>query len=89
LKEDKIIYIGKALKRGRKRMARTQAVVAANGKINRGYLSELERDENKPTIDMIFQVAYGLGVEPYELVREIQEDNVDFSSKINEMVEKE
>jgi transcriptional regulator with XRE-family HTH domain len=89
LKEDKIIYIGKALKRVRKTMARTQAVVAANGKINRGYLSDLERDENKPTIDMIFQVAYGLEIEPYELVREIQEDNVDFSSKINEMVEKE
>jgi transcriptional regulator with XRE-family HTH domain len=89
LKEDKIIYIGKALKRVRKRMARTQAVVAANGKINRGYLSDLERDENKPTIDMIFQVAYGLGIEPYELVREIQEDNVDFPSKINEMVKKE
>jgi hypothetical protein len=52
-------------------------------------LSDLERDANKPTIDMIFQVAYGLEIEPYELVREIQEDNVDFSSKINEMVEKE
>jgi transcriptional regulator with XRE-family HTH domain len=52
-------------------------------------LIDLERDENKPTIDMIFQVAYGLGIEPYELVREIQEDNVDFPSKINEMIEKE
>jgi transcriptional regulator with XRE-family HTH domain len=89
LKEDKIIYIGKALKRVRKRMARTQAVVAANGKINRGYLSDLERDENTPTIDMIFQVAYGLGIEPYELVREIQEDNVNFPNKIDEMDEKE
>jgi hypothetical protein len=36
---------------------------------------------------MIFQVAYGLGIEPYELVGEIQEDNVDYPS--NEMDEKE
>jgi XRE family transcriptional regulator, fatty acid utilization regulator len=89
LKEDKIIYIGPALKRVRKQMGITQARVAATGKINRGYVSDLERDENKPTIDMIFQVAYGLGIEPYELVRQIQNDNPDFPSKIKKMEEKE
>jgi transcriptional regulator with XRE-family HTH domain len=52
-------------------------------------VSDLERDEKKPTIDMIFQVAYGLGIEPYELVRQIQKDNPDFPSKIKKMEEKE
>jgi hypothetical protein len=30
---------------------------------------------------MMFQVAYGLGIEPYELVRQIQEDNADYPVK--------
>jgi hypothetical protein len=35
------------------------------------------------------KVAYGLGIEPYELIRQIQEDNVDFPSKIEKMKVKE
>jgi hypothetical protein len=38
---------------------------------------------------MMFQVAYGLGIEPYELVRQIQEDNADYPSKIDNMEPKE
>jgi DNA-binding MarR family transcriptional regulator len=37
----------------------------------------------------MFQLAYGLGIELYELIREIQQDNADFSSKIKKMEEKE
>jgi transcriptional regulator with XRE-family HTH domain len=89
LKEDKIIYIAAVLKRVRKQMGITQERVAGTGRINRGYLSDLEGDKNNPTIDMIFQVAYGLGIEPYELVRQIQEDNADYPSKIDNMEQKE
>jgi transcriptional regulator with XRE-family HTH domain len=89
LKNDKIIYLGAALKRVRKANRLTQADVAATAKINRGYYSDLERDMKNPTIDKIFQVAYGLGIEPYELIRQIQKDNVDFYNKIKNMEEKE
>jgi transcriptional regulator with XRE-family HTH domain len=89
LKEDKVIYIAAALKRVRKQVGITQERVAGKGRINRGYLSDLERDKKNPTIDKIFQVAYGLGIKPHELVRQIEEDNADYASKIDNMEPKE
>jgi transcriptional regulator with XRE-family HTH domain len=53
LKEDKIIYIAVALKRVRKQVGKTQQSVAGTGRVNRGYLSDLEDDKKNPTIDMI------------------------------------
>jgi hypothetical protein len=39
--------------------------------------------------EMMFQVAYGLGIEPYALIRDIQEDNVVFPRIIGKMDVKE
>jgi transcriptional regulator with XRE-family HTH domain len=89
LKKDKIIYIGPTLKRLRKKYSKTQIQVANDGKINRGHVTDLEGDHKNPSIDMIFQLAKGIGIEPEDLVREIKLDNLDYHSKIEMLKEKE
>ncbi len=86
--QNKIVYIGTSLKRLRGEKELSQWQLAGASKLNRTYTSELERDNSKASIDTIFQLAYGLGIEPYELIREIQKDNPDYIRKIKELNEK-
>jgi transcriptional regulator with XRE-family HTH domain len=87
--QKKIVYIGKTLRRLRDEKGLSQGQLACNSKLNRTYVGELERDNSKASIDTIFQLAFGMGLEPYELIREIQKDNPGFISKMDELIEKE
>jgi transcriptional regulator with XRE-family HTH domain len=83
------VYIGKTVKRIRDEKEILQGQLSSNSKLNRTYVTGLEGDQSKASIDTIFQLAYGLGIEPYELIREIQMDNPEFMSRIEELGEKE
>ncbi|AXE63609.1 transcriptional regulator [Hyphomonas sp. CACIAM 19H1] len=57
------------LKKHRKAAGLSQEELAHIAEIERGYVSQLERRLNAPTIDMLAKLANAIGVEPYELLK--------------------
>ncbi|MHC0039709.1 helix-turn-helix domain-containing protein [Pseudoneobacillus sp. C159] len=87
--KNKIVYIGPTLKRIRDEKGLSQEELAGNSNLNRTYIGELENNGSRASIDTMFQLAYGLGIEPFEFIKVIQKDNPDFMNKIEERKEKE
>lgn len=56
------------LKRYRKAANLSQEELAHIAEIERGYVSQLERRLDVPTIDMLAKLAKAIGVEPYQLL---------------------
>lgn len=56
------------LKAYRKAANLSQEELAHIAEIERGYVSQLERRLNAPTIDMLARLAKAIGVEPYQLL---------------------
>lgn len=50
----------------------SQEEIAFRANIDRTYISMLERDVKQPTITTIFGLAEAFEMQPYELVKEIQ-----------------
>lgn len=68
-KNDRIRYIfANNLKTYRKAASLSQEELAHIAGIERGYVSQLERRLNSPTIDMLARLAKVIGVEPYQLL---------------------
>jgi transcriptional regulator with XRE-family HTH domain len=68
------IAFGKVLKRYRAARGFTQEQLAWETKIERAFISELERGLKGPSLLTILRLAQALGVEPGELVNETQRD---------------
>lgn len=56
------------LRKYRKAANLSQEELAHNADIERAYVSQLERQLNAPTIDMLAKLADAIGVEPFELL---------------------
>lgn len=56
------------LRKYRKAANLSQEELAHIAEIERGYVSQLERRLNAPTIDMLAKLAKAIGVEPYQLL---------------------
>ncbi len=56
------------LRKHRKAANLSQEELAHIAEIERGYVSQLERRLNSPTIDMLARLAKAIGVEPYQLL---------------------
>jgi transcriptional regulator with XRE-family HTH domain len=54
--------LGHALRAQREALGRTQAEVAAEAKVNRAYLSELESGRRNPTVTTLARLGAALGV---------------------------
>lgn len=72
-KKDKV-YIGKVLKRLRKDAGISQEKLAVRSKMDRSYISALERDLKSPSVFIALKLAMGFEVEPGMLLNEIQKD---------------
>jgi len=62
--------LAKNMRQLRARIGVSQEALAAECGINRTYLSSVERSERNISVDNIERIAKGLGVEPWELLRE-------------------
>jgi transcriptional regulator with XRE-family HTH domain len=74
LKKPKPIKSGRVLRKLREALGLSQEEVAFRANLDRTYISLLERDERQPTITTVFGLAEALEMQPYELVKEIQNE---------------
>ncbi len=56
------------IKRERTSQALTQEQVSTRGDLNITFLRDLEHARSSPTLETIFKIANGLGIEPYRLL---------------------
>lgn len=64
--------IGQVIQKQRKANGMSQEVLSAFAGIDRTHYSKIERGLRSPTIDTLFKIAYGLGIKPHELIKEIE-----------------
>jgi transcriptional regulator with XRE-family HTH domain len=67
------LYIGIVLKRIRVEKCISQGEVALRSSLNRAYISMLERNLSKPSLQIIFALATALEIKPSDFIREIEE----------------
>jgi transcriptional regulator with XRE-family HTH domain len=65
--------LGKLLQAARKAAGLTQEQVAAKAHMSREHVSRLERDEYRPTVEMLIRVAKAIGVEAWPIVKAAEE----------------
>lgn len=60
---------GEALRKARREASISQEELAARSGLHRTYVSQLERGQKSPSLNVIAGLARSLGVRPHELVR--------------------
>jgi transcriptional regulator with XRE-family HTH domain len=64
---------GRILKESRKRAGLSQEALALECKIDRTYISLLERGKRQPTLNMLFKISKVLNVPAHKMVEQIEE----------------
>ena len=74
------IKFGNKLKILRKNQYLSQEDLAELSKLDRKYISNLERDASSPTLDTLYKLAAALSTKPSELVKETEavQENVQY-----------
>ena len=75
MKETKTIKAGNVLRNLRTKRKLSQEETAYRAKLDRTFISMLERDIKQPTLTTIFSLAKAFEMKPSELVREIENDD--------------
>ncbi|MEH7180524.1 helix-turn-helix domain-containing protein [Neobacillus vireti] len=81
--KEKTIYIGKVLRTLRIAKGLTQEKLANEINLDRGFISELERNKKAPSYYTIFKLAKGLGMPPEEFTKKVNE-SLDFDSMLEQ-----
>ncbi|MEH7442070.1 helix-turn-helix transcriptional regulator [Bacillus sp. JJ1122] len=76
MEEKMTILIGEPLRKLRKQKLQSQEDLADYSKLNRKYISNLERNSQSPTLETIIKLATALGIKPSEFIKEIEEYEV-------------
>ena len=63
---------GEKLRSARQRVGLSQEALGALAGIHRTYIGAVERGERNPSLDNIYRLARTLGVEPAELMPELE-----------------
>lgn len=64
-------YFGEALKKHRKYKRYTQEDLAIQAKLDRTYISMLERGIRKPSLEVAMKLAKVLNIDPTQMVEEV------------------
>lgn len=67
-------HFGLAVRNIRKRTGITQEELAHLAKIDRTYMSAIERGKKNPSIRVIYQLSQGLGVAVSDIVHEFEKE---------------
>jgi transcriptional regulator with XRE-family HTH domain len=79
------IYIGDIIKRWRRLKCISQEELAVRSRIDRSYISELERNQSSPSIFTVLKLAKGLGTCPGLFLAEIHRE-LDFDRIFEQLV---
>jgi transcriptional regulator with XRE-family HTH domain len=79
------IYIGDIIKRWRRLKGISQEELAVRSRIDRSYISELERNQSSPSIFTVLKLAKGLGTCPGQFLAEIHKE-LDFDRIFEQLV---
>ncbi|MCM3665848.1 helix-turn-helix domain-containing protein [Mesobacillus subterraneus] len=72
MEEKLTILIGEPLRKLRKQKLQSQEDLADYSKLNRKYISNLERNLQSPTLETIIKLAIALDIKPSEFIKEIE-----------------
>jgi transcriptional regulator with XRE-family HTH domain len=64
--------LGAELRKAREKAELTQEELSFAAKIDRTYVSQLERDLKSPTLDVLFRTCDALGVAASELIARVE-----------------
>jgi len=64
--------IGKFIREARDAAGMSQEEVSAKGRINRSYLSQVERGEKSPTVTMFMRMCAAIGVSASDLIAKLE-----------------
>ncbi len=67
--KDKLPLFGPVLRRFRQEKRLSQEELAALLDISPSYISRMESDAKKPSLEMVFRLAKALEIQPYELIK--------------------
>ena len=70
------VVVGKVIQEIRERKNISQEVISGLADIGRTHLSAIERGVRKPTLETLFKIADALNVKPSEIVKMIEERNM-------------
>ncbi len=63
---------GPVLRRFRQEKNLSQEALAARVEVSPSYISRMESDMKKPSLEMIFRLAEALSVNPHELIKAME-----------------
>jgi transcriptional regulator with XRE-family HTH domain len=66
--------LGKILREAREAAGLTQEALAHTAGVDRGYISQLERDLKSPTISMLFRLCEAMQASPSALVARLEQE---------------
>lgn len=64
--------LGDELRKARNRAGLTQEQVAAKARISREYVSQLERNRQSPTVDMLLRICRILSVPAAQIIERVE-----------------
>jgi len=65
--------LGDELRKARHKAGMTQEQVAARARISREYVSQLERNRQSPTVEMLLKVCRILGTSAARIIAKVEE----------------
>ena len=69
------------LRKSRESAEMTQEELSFAAKIDRTYVSQLERDLKSPTIDVLFRICDALGIAASELIAQVEKSRTQKAKK--------
>jgi transcriptional regulator with XRE-family HTH domain len=67
--------LGKELRAARRTAGLTQETLANRARVDRSYISQLERGLKSPTVDMLFRLCKAMGASAARIVGRIERQN--------------
>ena len=67
-----VSMLGRELRKARLAAKLTQEQLSSRARVDRSYISQLERDLNSPTLDMLLRLCKAMGVSASKLVAHIE-----------------
>jgi transcriptional regulator with XRE-family HTH domain len=66
--------VGEELRKAREAAGMTQEELSSKARVDRSYISQLERGLKSPTLDMLLRLCMALGVSAAEIVARVEKE---------------